>query len=342
MERCVRHFPRVIRNLNMQENIPLKKIPLPDLSVYRTDLVSRHDLAIPLKKAPFHLEGNLKHLPLPLVQNMTGWPWDKESPVKFRSAENVPCLSVVIPSYNQGSYIEEAIRSVLLQNYPNLELIVMDGGSGDETLKVLEHYKSFISSYISEQDRGQSHAINKGFSLAGGDLYYWLNSDDFMNVDSINRVSSYFIKDPSLAIAYGDGLTLDEVNKTTVYDNAPFVAERYIRFGGIVMSHAVIWRSSVHCAVWEDLQCAMDAELWLRLFNGRKSKHIQYPIGVFRRHAEQKTSNAELWGKKWQHDYESYIWPYYPAISKYNWKLRTYEFRLLQRLYNFVKRARND
>lgn len=327
---------------HMPENTPLKTIPLPDLTAYRADLVSRHLLAMPLKSLTFHAEGNLKYLPPPLAQNRTGWPWNVESVAGFSTAENVPKLSVVIPSYNQGIYIEEAIRSVLLQNYPNLELIVMDGGSNDDTLKVLQHYNQFISCSISERDHGQSHAINKGFSIAGGEVYYWLNSDDYMNLNSVHSFIPHFVNDPSLDIAYGDGLTLDEASQAILFDKGPFVAERYLRFGGIVMSHSVAWRSSIHCAVWEDLQCAMDAELWLRLFTGRKSKHVHYPIGIFRRHAEQKTSNAELWGAKWRNDYDKYIWPHYPAISKFSWKLRGYEFRLVQKLYDLLKRKKND
>lgn len=317
----------------MVENRPLKPIPVPDYEEYRKDICSRYSLTLPLKTVPFSKQGNLSIIPPPLDQSQKGWPWTEESPVKYVETAGLSKITVVIPSYLQGRYIEETIRSVILQNYPATELIVMDGGSTDETVKVLSHYKDFVSIAISEKDRGQSHAINKGFSVASGDLYYWVNSDDYLDANVFNRIVPYFEADKHLDILYGHGLTL-ETDKLYL-DYAPLARERYLRFGGIAFSHSVIWRRQAHCPVWEDLGCAMDAELWLRLFTNRKSRHAKLIIGIARKHPEQKTLSA-AWAQKWADDFEKYIWKYYPPISQRAWKYRQLEYRLVQKLFKMM------
>src|SRR5690242_18490340 len=119
-------------------------------------------------------------LPRPPV-GKTGWPWVIDSERPQAATETAwPRWTVVIPSYNQGRYIEEAIRSVLMQGYPDLELIVMDGGSTDETLEVIRKYEPWIAHWESCRDRGQTHAINKGFQRATGEVLSFLNSDDVL------------------------------------------------------------------------------------------------------------------------------------------------------------------
>jgi hypothetical protein len=317
-----------------KENIPIKPIPLPDYQLYRAQLCEVHHLVLPLRPVKFRPEGTLSVLPPPLKKGQTGWPWDRESAVRFTGADYSPKISVVIPSFNQGDFIEETLRSVLLQNYPCLELIIMDGASNDATHQVLDHYRDFISLAISEKDHGQSHALNKGFAVASGSLYFWLNSDDFLTMDSFNRIVPEFMDDPGLEIAYGHGLITDETGQLR-FEYAPLVKDRYLRFGGIVLSHSVMWREGVHCRIWEDLQCAMDAELWLRLFPGRKSKHLYFPIGVFRKHADQKTALPAM-VENWDRDFQQFIWPSYTAIDAKHWRRRKIEFRLVQRLHQFI------
>ena len=318
------------------ENIPIKAIPLPDYNQYKSDLCHLHNVSFPLCIVPFGKKGNLSKLPFPLSQQKKGWPWNKESSIFCSDSQEIPKLSVIIPSYQQGIYIEEAIRSVLLQNYPNLELIIMDGGSTDGTVEILEYYKNFISVWISEKDRGQAHAINKGFSLASGELYYWLNSDDYLNLNSVNKVVRLFGEHRKLDIIYGDGLTMNEQSKQLSYTFAPWVAERYLRFGGIILSHSVMWKSKVHCALWEELNCAMDAELWLRLFKNSQSMHCHLPIGILRVHPEQKSSKLDVWEEKWKEDYEKFIWKWYPAIGLTRWKWRSTEFYYVQKFFQFL------
>jgi glycosyltransferase involved in cell wall biosynthesis len=96
-----------------------------------------------------------------------------------------PRISIVTPSLNQANYLEETIRSVLLQGYPNIEYIIIDGGSTDESVEIIKKYEKWLSFWISEPDKGQSHAINKGFSKASGEIYAYINSDDLYEQNSV-------------------------------------------------------------------------------------------------------------------------------------------------------------
>lgn len=126
---------------------------------------------------------------LPLVNNKTGWPWsDETDPSIYASRLDWPKISIITPSYNQGKYIEETIRSILLQNYPNLEYIIIDAVSDDDTVSIIEKYSRWISYWVSEPDNGQSNAINKGFKIATGEIINWINSDDQLAKESLYEI----------------------------------------------------------------------------------------------------------------------------------------------------------
>jgi glycosyltransferase involved in cell wall biosynthesis len=135
---------------------------------------------------------SLKELPPPPAHKK-GWPWTEQTdplPNYQPDGSEWPRISIVTPSYNQDKFIEETIRSVLLQGYPNLEYIIIDGGSTDTSLDIIKKYEKYITYWISEIDRGQSHAINKGFSIATGEIFAWLNSDDLLKPNALNFVAS--------------------------------------------------------------------------------------------------------------------------------------------------------
>ncbi|MEH2361339.1 glycosyltransferase family 2 protein [Nostoc sp.] len=123
----------------------------------------------------------LKDLPTP-PEGKTGWPWTEQTepfPDKMPDGSEWPRITIVTPSYNQGQFIEETIRSVLLQGCPNLEYIIIDGGSTDNSIEIIKKYEPYLAYWISEPDRGQSHALNKGFCRVTGRLVGWQNSDDY-------------------------------------------------------------------------------------------------------------------------------------------------------------------
>jgi glycosyltransferase involved in cell wall biosynthesis len=130
-------------------------------------------------------------LPLP-SRELTGWPWTEGSePVPPHRPDGSPWprITIVTPSYNQGQYIEETIRSILLQGYPNLEYIIMDGGSTDGTVDIIRKYERWIDYWESVPDQGQAHAINKGLARATGALFQWINSDDVLQPGSLLSVA---------------------------------------------------------------------------------------------------------------------------------------------------------
>lgn len=144
----------------------------------------------------------LLHTIPPPPAGKTGWPWNVETdPFIYDSVVDWPKISIVTPSYNQGQYIEETIRSVILQNYPSLEFYILDGGSTDETINIIQKYSAFIDGWQSEPDNGQADAINKGFYLTTGNVFNWINSDDLLAKDALFHIGKAFAQKRAKIIA---------------------------------------------------------------------------------------------------------------------------------------------
>jgi len=145
----------------------------------------------------------LTELPPPPA-NKAGWPWTQGTPELQETMSDGrpwPRISIVTPSYNQGKFIEETIRSVLLQGYPNLEYIVIDGGSSDGSVDIIHKYERHITCWASEKDYGQSDALRKGFALAHGDIFGWINSDDVFAPGALQAVAIAWICDRPALVA---------------------------------------------------------------------------------------------------------------------------------------------
>jgi glycosyltransferase involved in cell wall biosynthesis len=179
-------------------------------------------------------------------------------------------ISIIIPTLNQGDTIEDTLLSILAQNYGNLEIIVMDGGSSDATLSVLDRYKPWISHLISEQDGGQSQAINRGFRLASGEIFAWINSDDYYLPGTFYKVVSHFNSDPDIRFAVGSGDVISKGHGFLRHVPALEMDQKTMlnwRKDRWIMQQSCFWRRSLWeevKGVDESLHLLMDYDLWFR------------------------------------------------------------------------------
>ena len=214
----------------------------------------------------------LEQLPAP-PPGKQGWPWTTAGPLQPRMPEAArwPRISVVTPSYNQADFLEETIRSVLLQGYTELEYIVIDGGSTDRSVDVIRKYEPWLTYWESQPDRGQSHAINKGFSRAQGEILGWLNSDDYLLPQALCSVAENAACDPE-AVAWAGhcqlvdrhGATFD-IKRARVGSASDFAD--WWHSAEIPQPGCFFRRSAFESlgGVREDLHYTMDVELWIRL-----------------------------------------------------------------------------
>ena len=148
----------------------------------------------------------LKDLPPPPADK-SGWPWTEQSqplPERMPDGSEWPRISIITPSYNYGQFLEETIRSVLLQGYPNLEYIIIDGGSADNSVEIIRKYEPWLQYWISEPDNGQTDAIQKGFSKSTGVVWNWLNSDDILEKNALQHIAKAFKNNPCATLLFGE------------------------------------------------------------------------------------------------------------------------------------------
>lgn len=189
----------------------------------------------------------------------------------------LPTVSIVTPSYNQGQFIEKTIHSVLLQGYPNLEYIIIDGGSTDGSVDIIRKYADRLDYWVSEEDRGAAHAINKGFARAHGEILGWLNSDDFLLPEAISRIVETYRKYPKAVAWIGgcyridpDGRILGRVIPHGLdRDSLADWGHRGFFYQPSCFFSARAWHKTG--PLDEGLHLAFDLDLWLRLS----------PIGAF-------------------------------------------------------------
>jgi len=180
-----------------------------------------------------------------------------------------PKVSIVTPSYNQAQFLEETIKSVLQQDYPNIEYIIIDGLSVDRSVDIIRKYEDQLAYWVSEQDRGQCHAINKGFARAQGVIIAWLNSDDLYRPGAIRAVVKSFSDHPDAVAVIGGCVLVDAERKGFSYKKpVDLNPQRLLCGGGIPGQPAVFFRRELSEKVGglrEDLHYVLDWEYWLRV-----------------------------------------------------------------------------
>jgi GT2 family glycosyltransferase len=204
-----------------------------------------------------------------------------------------PLVTIVTPSYNQGQFIRGTIESVLSQDYPHIEYIIMDGGSTDETASVVSDYASRLT-WISERDRGQSHAINKGFRRAKGEVVSWLNSDDLILPGAVTKAVRSFERDPSIGAVYGEGYLIDKEGRITgrFPHTQPFNLWKLVYLSDYVLQQTVYFRKSVFEEIGyleEDLHYVMDWDILTRIGKLCRLEYIPEFMGCLREYPEAKS-----------------------------------------------------
>ncbi len=208
-----------------------------------------------------------------------------------------PLVSIVTPSFNQARYLESTIRSVLGQDYPNVEYIIVDGGSADGSAEIIRRYSDRLAWWVSEKDRGQTDAINKGFSHAHGEILAWLNSDDTYEPHAITEAVGFLRALPEVGLVYGDANFIDEGGRIIGRFPAAQTDYRRLRQGYVhIPQQASFWRADLWRRVAPldpSFYFAMDYDLWVRLAALAPVRYTRRVWASFRLHTQGKTITAD-------------------------------------------------
>jgi glycosyltransferase involved in cell wall biosynthesis len=253
---------------------------------------------------------------------------------------SLPKISVITPSYNQGQFLERTILSILNQNYPNVEYIIIDGGSTDNSVEIIKKYETHIAYWVSEKDRGQTDAINKGMRKATGDIVCWINSDDILLPGALQIVARYFNKHPDIEFLNGLTVRIDKNDK--ILGIGHILNNKWFHKRGIynISQQGMFWKKCIFDKVGEldeTFHYAMDTEWIIRLYENKiKMARINKPLGAIRIHESTKTAFANA-NNMWKIDQEKISQKYngiYAAFNRSLILLYSYYFiKLLKGMY---------
>jgi glycosyltransferase involved in cell wall biosynthesis len=206
-----------------------------------------------------------------------------------------PLVSIVTPSFNQAAYLEQALRSVLEQDYPNIEYIVIDGGSTDGSVELIKKHAAKLAYWVSEKDAGQADAINKGFARAKGQYMAWLNADDRLLPNAIGEAVAYLEANPDVGLVYGDADFIDAAGRVVGrFAARPTDYGRMLRGYVHIPQQATLWRAALWQPLDAGLQFAMDYDLWVRIAKVSRLAYTPRLWAQFRLHADSKTMQNDM------------------------------------------------
>lgn len=216
--------------------------------------------------------------------------------------KNNPKISIVTPSYNQGEFIEKTIQSVLIQNYSNFEYVIIDGNSTDRSQKIINKYRSKLKHYESKKDRGQSHAINKGFSKTDGEIMAWINSDDILQPGTLRLVASIFANFPEIEWISSLPSTINADGYQVYLAQPPLYFRSFIQKGfytrklcGFIMQEGTFWRRSL----WNkaggklvEVPYTMDMKLWQSFAKHAQLYSVESCLASYRLNPQRKNNDG--------------------------------------------------
>lgn len=229
-----------------------------------------------------------------------GWPWTElqkpNEPNKCTNCDK-PKITIVTPSYNQGEFLEETIRFVLLQNYDNFEFLIIDGGSSDNSIEIIKKYEPWIKYWVSEKDNGQTNAINKGWKHATGDIIAYLNSDDIYCEGTFHIVANYFMNNPEIDMIYGDIIHIDKESNVIEYKKSGKIdTEKYLSTQFYLPQPTVFFRKKILDEIGyldEQFHLAMDLDYWVRILHKYDIGYIQEYLACARIYPETKSKSEK-------------------------------------------------
>lgn len=228
------------------------------------------------------------------LQQRSAWPFHNQTAQIKKAAKDCPRVSIIIPSYNQASYLEAAIRSVLCQDYPNVECLVLDGGSQDDSPKIIEHYRSALAYTRSEPDDGQAAAVNEGARRASGQILCFLNSDDMLAQGAVKKAVQALQEHPQAMLVYGHRILIDVQDRVGGWTHAPVFDHRTSLFS--INSETAYWRREIFDELGgfnDSLRFALDLDFFCRIYARHPIFQINDYLGYYRFHPASKSENLQ-------------------------------------------------